>query len=306
METPSTIANTTFKVVKKGYDPEEVRAYLREVALTVQASQDHATSVEQRARAAVGKAQEAAQAAQAQAQAAVAQQPAAPSRDADTEVISRTLLLAQKTADDTIRSADREAADTRAAAQREADALLASARSTMTEATESARAEARRAGDAERFKVEAELQQLLARLEFLRDDVTQMEAHSAHHRDRLLQVADDLQNIANRSSAGLGETRRPVLSAAADLEPGSVTATDVSSVAPPTPPAVSGPEAHRSEVHGSEVVETPADDVTAPIEAPEQPAPVAPLAPAPAAVQLGLTDAPPRHLDDTAEVPVTE
>ncbi len=234
-QSPTTVAGTTFKIVKKGYDPDEVRAYLKEVSAALQNAQDHAANVETRARQAVARAQEAAQQAQAQAAAA---QPAAVSSTKldDTATISRTLLLAQKTADDTIASASHDAETMRAEAAKEADILLAAARSEVSKATETARIEARRATESERVRVEGELQQLLARLEFLRDDVTQMEAHAAHHRERLLQVADELQQLATRPSAGLGESRRPVLSAAADLDPNDLSATQpvpiVSGVAP--------------------------------------------------------------------------
>lgn len=232
METPSTILNTTFKIVKKGYDPDEVRAYLREVAGALQTAQDHAGSVETRARQAIAKAQEAAQQAQARAAAASAQVPA--SSDANPDTISRALVLAQKTADDTVRAAEQEAEALRSSARREADEALHAARSEAAALAEGARSEARKAGEAERVRVEAELQQLMARLEFLRDDVAQMEAHAAHHRDRLVAVAAELQTLAARPTGGLGEARRPVLSAAADLGTDGVVATDVGSLADPT------------------------------------------------------------------------
>lgn len=223
MQSPTTVAGTTFKIVKKGYDPDEVRAYLKEVSAALQNAQDHAANVEARARQAVARAQEAAQ--QAQAQVAAAPAAPVPSRIDDTETISRTLLLAQKTADETMAAAAHEAETVRAEAAKEADILLSAARAEVSKASETARIEARKATESERQRVEGELQQLLARLEFLRDDVTQMEAHAAHHRERLLQVAEELHHVATRPSAGLGESRRPVLSAAADFDPSDLAAT---------------------------------------------------------------------------------
>ena len=282
----SSVSSTTFKIVKKGYDPDEVRAYLKEVAGALQTAQDHAANVETRARQAVARAQEAAQ--QAQAQAAQASQAAAePIRSTkldDTETISRTLLLAQKTADDTVAGAQAEADAIRASARSEAEQAIGEARAQLEQASETARNEARRAGESERLKVETELQQLLARLEFLRDDVAQMEAHAAHHRERLLQVADELQTVATRPTAGLGESRRPVLSAAADLDRQEVTATQQ------VPATLAAPA-------GEQPVEPPSNgggDGVAPgaLERAEQ------LFPEP--------DADEPQLDITAEVPITE
>ncbi|MEZ5216749.1 MAG: DivIVA domain-containing protein [Ilumatobacteraceae bacterium] len=307
METPSTIVNTTFKIVKKGYDPDEVRAYLREVAGTLQTAQDHAGSVETRARQAIAKAQEAAQQAQARAAAASAQVPA--SSDANPDTISRALVLAQKTADDTVRAAEQEAEALRSTARREADEAVHAARSEAAALAEGARSEARKAGEAERVRVEAELQQLMARLEFLRDDVAQMEAHAAHHRDRLVVVAAELQTLATRPTGGLGEARRPVLSAAADLGVDGVVATDVGSLADPTGEQVTPAADGDDQVGGGDAArddtgQLPGGDPDATraltvVDASGQP--TGPSAPTPAG-DTGDT----RDTDVTAEVPIVE
>src|SRR5688572_22425789 len=108
-ESPQAVAGTTFRIVKKGYDPDEVRAYLSNVSRALTAAQEHAASMEARARQAVAKAQELMQ-----------QRQATPERGMkleDTETISRTLLLAQRTADNTTADARREAEKTLAAAR---------------------------------------------------------------------------------------------------------------------------------------------------------------------------------------------
>ena len=80
--------------------------------------------------------------------------PGAPSAAEDeTATISRTLLLAQRTADTTIAEAEREA----------------------NEIVETAKAESRKAGEAERVRVEGEVQALLARRDFLESDVDQLD-----------------------------------------------------------------------------------------------------------------------------------
>lgn len=210
-ESPQAVAGTTFRIVKKGYDPDEVRAYLSNVSRALTAAQEHAASMEARARQAVAKAQDLMQ-----------QRQATPERGMkleDTETISRTLLLAQRTADNTTADARREAEKTLATARAAAETALAGAKQEALRLVETARSDARRAGENERVQVEEELQQLLARLEFLRDDVTQLDRFTSEQRTRLREAADALNDIAERPVGGLGEHRSPVLSAASDMPP---------------------------------------------------------------------------------------
>jgi DivIVA domain-containing protein len=208
---PQAISSATFRMVKKGYDPDEVRAYLAEMSKAVEAAQAHATQMEGRARQAVARAQEL--------MAAQRSHEGAAHTD-DAETISRTLLLAQRTADTTVAEAKSEAEGLARNARTEADRLISDARSAANTMIEEAKADARRAGEGERVRVESEVQQLLARLEFLRDDVAQLESFTAVSRDRLLETSATLRDVAERPVGGLGELRRPVLSAAAD-QPGA-------------------------------------------------------------------------------------
>jgi hypothetical protein len=129
------------------------------------------------------------------------------------------LLLAQRTADNTTADARREAEKTLATARAEAETALAGAKQEALRVVETARADARRAGENERVQVEEELQQLLARLEFLRDDVAQLDRFTSEQRTRLREAAEALNDIAERPVGGLGEHRSPVLSAASDMPP---------------------------------------------------------------------------------------
>ena len=52
---PQAVAAATFKIVKRGYDPDEVRSYLVEVSSSLESSQQQATAMEARARAAIAK-----------------------------------------------------------------------------------------------------------------------------------------------------------------------------------------------------------------------------------------------------------
>jgi DivIVA domain-containing protein len=238
---PQAVAAASFRTARRGYDPEEVRTFLAEVSRTLETAQQHATAMEARARAAVQRLQEVAQAPR-EADVAV------PADDAET--ISRTLLLAQRTADATIAEARAEADALLVAARSEAATLVAEARRTADQHLAEARSEARRAMEAERLKVENEVQSLVARREFLLADVEHLEEFAASQRRRLEDTAELLKEIAGRAPGGLGELRRPLLSAAAEPLPGQ----DVGS-AGEAPTAV----VTAAELDGGQPAEAPVD-----------------------------------------------
>jgi DivIVA domain-containing protein len=258
---PQAVAAATFKTVKRGYDPDEVRAYLVEVSASLEASHQQATAMEARARAAIAKLQDASQ------HPAPTQAPtAAPVASADeAETISRTLLLAQRTADATVAEAKAEAERIVAAARNEAeqlrsvadgeatartsaaveqaDRLLREAQAEAERTTTEARSEAERAlvaaqEEAERAKSEAHLRAEadVARLEQQRasllTDVDVLEHHVGEHRERLLATSAALADLAERVPGGLGDLARPEL--LATVEPTVVP--DAPSAPPPTLP----------------------------------------------------------------------
>jgi cell division initiation protein len=191
--TPAEVSQATFRITRKGFEPDEVRRYLTEVSRALEAAQQQSSAMEARARAALAKLHEASQA------------PQGPSPD-EAQAISRALLLAQRTADTTIAEADQKAADIIAAATAQADEARSAAQA-------ESRGEARRARDEEFLRAENEVQALLARRDFLVADVEQLEQHLVTHRERLREVAGELVAIAERSAGGLGDLRRPLLSA---------------------------------------------------------------------------------------------
>jgi DivIVA domain-containing protein len=209
--TPQTIAQATFGVTRKGYDPDEVRRFLADAARALDAAQQQASTMEVRARSALAKLQEASQ--------------QAPSTTEQTDAISRTLLLAQRAADEARAEATAEAEavraeaaayadEVRSAAEQEAAAALEEARSTATRMVEAARIESRRARDDEHLAAESAVQALLARRDFLLADVESLEQHVVTHRERLRELSASLSDLAERVPGGLGDLRRPVLSAA--------------------------------------------------------------------------------------------
>jgi vacuolar-type H+-ATPase subunit H len=171
------------------------------------------------------------------------------------EVISRTLMLAQRTADTTVAEAKTEAESILANAHGEAGSMIASARVQASRVVDEARVEARRTSEAERLKAESEVQALLARREFLLSDVEHLEEFVSAQRRRLTQTADLLLDIAERGEGGLGDMRRPLLSAAGEdaIRPGAAGAISDATVvaesrpsgATPAPelPAARGPAA---------------------------------------------------------------
>jgi cell division initiation protein len=204
---PHDIRARQFTTVKRGgYDQREVEAFRTAAAEALEQATQEATAMEARARAAVARLQELQQQAPAAPVEAAAPSDAMPGAVApdEAETISRTLLLAQRTADAAVADAEREA----------------------NQIIETAKADSRKAGEAERVRVEGEVQALLAKRDFLESDVDQLDQFLAAQRDRISAVAADLNDVTTRVGKGLGPMRRPQLSAA-DSDHSSVDEPDV-------------------------------------------------------------------------------
>ncbi len=255
--TPSTVTSASFRTVRKGYDPEEVDAFLGQVAAALETCQQQATAMEARARAAVARLQEMQAAVEIQSESGESTLPlrAPESVGGDDEhsaggvrmapdeadTISRTLLLAQRTADTTVAEAEAEAQRIRQEAQTEAETTIDSTREMSARLMEEARSEARKVSEAERQAAENEVQSLKARREFLIGDVDQLEAFLVDQRERLRGAARQIEALCDRVPAGLGEVRPPVMSASDD-EPGDETGEFF------VPPEASGPFASADEL----------------------------------------------------------
>lgn len=233
--TPSQIAGASFRTVRKGYDREEVDTFLGLAAQALEQAQQQATAMEARARAAVARLQESTPAAAEPADSSRVEtptaEPAVPepaepelhaSRD-EVETISRTLLLAQRTADTAVAEAEAEAERIRSEAHNEAEATIDSTREMSAQLLEEARDEARKASDSERQAAENEVQSLKARREFLVGDVDQLETFLVDQRERLRGAARQIEALVERVPSGLGHVNPPALSASDD-EPGDETA----------------------------------------------------------------------------------
>jgi hypothetical protein len=141
----------------------------------------------------------------------------------EAETISRTLILAQRTADTTVAAAQGEADQIKQDAQSEAETTIDSTREMSAKLMEEARTQARNASASEREAAENELQSLLARRSFLTGDVDQLESFLEAQRERLRAAARQIEALCERVPAGLGDVGRPALSAADD-DPGEDTA----------------------------------------------------------------------------------
>jgi cell division initiation protein len=176
--TPQSITAATFRTVKKGYDPTEVRQFLSSVAGRMQQIQADAEAMEARARAALAKLHASERAVE------------LPLVDG-AETISRTLLLAQRTADETTERA-----------RREAEAMIA-------HAEEQARAAHADAWEEAHSEVEA----LRARRDLLASDVDALERFLTAERLRLGDVAHRLLDFVAAPLEGLALEAVPALSA---------------------------------------------------------------------------------------------
>ena len=251
---PQTVRSAGFKTVKKGYDPGEVDDFKEKVAAAIETAQNQATAMEARARAAVAKLQEVSQ--QVTSGAAATGSPSA--SDEEAENISRTLLLAQRTADSTVSQANADAEAITVKARVDATTVIDNARSMADKLLDEARLEARRSADSERIKAENEVQALLARRDFLISDVDHLEHHLGAQRERLRDAAVSLQDLIERVPGGLGEMRRPLLSASAE--------TLLSASGQPGEAGAATTPADRTEPDAGEFDDQPATDDPAAVE----------------------------------------
>ena len=215
---PQQVRSMSFSTVKRGYDADEVKSFVEEVAAALEVAQNETTAMEARARAAVARLQELSQTSSSSAAAAGDDADAAGIRATvdENETISRTLLLAQRTADTTVAEAHAEAERLLVSARDDAAQSLDQARGLADQLIEDAKDEARRVGEGERIRVESEVQALNARRDFLESDVDHLESFLVEQRQRIRESAAALTDIVERVPDGLGDVRRPLLSAAGD------------------------------------------------------------------------------------------
>lgn len=162
--TPQELRSSEIKDSWRGYDRDEVDDLLERAAVTIEALTQQLHDVQSRP---------VPTAAPAAAQAAPAEVPLPSSRD-DADMLQRTLLLAQRAADDAVNEAQARAKQLLEESEAKAQALVSDAEAT-----------ARRIAEGERRRLEAELLDLSARREQLRVDADALEQYVAGYRDRI-------------------------------------------------------------------------------------------------------------------------
>jgi DivIVA domain-containing protein len=197
--TPQELRDIEIREAWRGYHRDDVDELLERAAATIEHLEEE--NRELKARLAQGAGAPAPAPVPAPVRTPVAPAPApapAPVRGADTDVIQRTLVLAQKAADEAV-------AEARAKAQQ----MLSESESKAQSLVAEAEASARRIAETERKKLEEEIAQLSASRDTLSADVDALERFEREYRERLRSaIAAELELLG---STGGGATDRPVL-----------------------------------------------------------------------------------------------
>lgn len=283
--TPRELREIDFRTEWKGYHRDDVDDLLERAATTIEAGAERTRlATEQAGRVEGGE---------------------PPTRETE-DMLRRTLVLAQRTADEAIAEAKVEAQRLVGEAQRVGEEAEASAR----QVTSDAHANARRVAEGERERLEAEVLDLGSRRDALLADVEQLETYAKDYRSRLQAAIErDLDTLASRNAVTdmarptLHEVELPGSQVGADPGAGTAARTAAPESDPPgsspgvapSPGAVSpGPRSGPS--YPPAAVPAPAPvAVPAPVPgpAPTTPAAASPIPPRPAPLApLSVADRP--------------
>ena len=205
---------------------------------------------------------------------------AAPVPVPDSDVIQRTLILAQRAADEAVAEAQAKAAQLTGDAEAKAQAMVAEAETT-----------ARRIAETERRRIEAEIAQLATTRDALSADVDALEVFATEYRDRIRRAieAELLHLSAARESAEPFPTR-PALQTEDHVLAPATSAAEIAAPAPEPEPAPARPVEPEATAAVS-VVEIEAPEPPAPAPAPEPPADAEPAwSPEPAGGWSGTSE----------------
>jgi DivIVA domain-containing protein len=203
--TPQLLHDVEFREAKRGgYNTQDVDDFLERLAVGLERQDAQLREARQRIEAAEARV------ADADRRAAMAEQRAADTTDSD-ETLKRTLVLAQRTADAAIREAEEQAARTLGSAQDQANRLLGEAQDASARARAQAEEDARSAHEETRTQVLAEMRELEAVRDQLRDDADLLERHLDDQRARLRVAVQQLQVLLDDPGA-LQPLAAPVVS----------------------------------------------------------------------------------------------
>jgi DivIVA domain-containing protein len=242
--TPQELRDIEIQQEWRGYHRDDVDELLERAAATIEHLE--AENAQLRARLAQG----APAAAPPVAAPRPAPQPApVPIRTADTDVIQRTLVLAQKAADEAV-----------AEARARAEQIVTESEARAQQLVADAEANARRIADAEKSRLEADIARLTEARETLTADVDALEQFEREYRERLrVAIHAELDLL---EAEAIGEGRPSVRHVDVDVPPApSWSASQLGVVepasAPPPPPApvAANPTVHIEAVSASEAVD---------------------------------------------------
>lgn len=197
--TPHDLRNAELREAFRGYRPDEVEELLERAAVTLERVHERMRSLQERV--------------------AQVEQEAASGREMES-VLRQTLLLAQRTADETMTTAHERARQ-----------LLEEAEDNALQMTTAAEEQARSVGEAQRVRFEAIVAELSARRDALTADIDALEAVQGDYRSRLRAVlVTELEELDRR--AALPVPDRPTLHEI-DLAEGEATEVDATVAAGP-------------------------------------------------------------------------
>jgi DivIVA domain-containing protein len=185
--TPQELRSSEIKDSWRGYDRDEVDDLLERAAVTIESLNQELQDAKSRP-APVGAAPAPAQ---------QAEVPLPSSRD-DADMLQRTLLLAQRAADDAVNEAQARAKQMLEESEAKAQALVSDAEAT-----------ARRIAEGERRRLEAELIDLSTRREQLRADADALEEYVSGYRERIRAAIE--RDLATLGGDVAPPTERPEL-----------------------------------------------------------------------------------------------
>jgi DivIVA domain-containing protein len=200
--TPQSLHAVEFREARRnGYNTRDVDDFIERVAAGVGHLHDRLRAAEARAEAADARIAEA----QREVDEARRRPPAPEASDTD-ETLRRTLVLAQRTADATIKEA-----------KEEANRVLSEAREEAARTRAEAEADARRGAESARVSAEAEVEMLLSDREKLRSDIEVLTKKLGEQRGNIRSGVNELQRLLDDPNAlkpiatpALADVERPI------------------------------------------------------------------------------------------------
>lgn len=205
--TPQVLKDVEFREKFRGYDPDEVDAFLEQVGTAIGQLQSRLKAALEQAQAA-GRSQP------------PAQTPSEPGRLHDPDgALQRVLLAAQETADKVVHDAEAEAATMLADAEQKSSSLMTDAEEHSEKVRTAASAEARRALEEARAPLMTEIADLRTDRERLHGEVTALERYLDTERADAIATLERLQSVLAEPDA-LRMTESPVRESGDDPAPG--------------------------------------------------------------------------------------